>query len=283
MTHLVILRGWPPNVEVLMQARSSDVSHGDVYGLPGGSLDGVEKQISNNGALCDELRWRIRRRAALREACKFLGNGPNHEFSLGECIFPHIDAGNGQELPHEIAYSCIPARLREDFVNDVGTSVCFAGENHQYYFLYHLDGDSVFFRSVWQPRASPEFRWKVDETQGTFGYLWQPLERALSLPLCPWIQSFFLNFDVQEALRYWGPGSAIFERPFPAKTKQLTAKGKGGKKGSSANVNGSKPYQKPPQTTTLHAGANASEHATWAAWEECSWWNSGWDRQDWTQ
>lgn len=225
MTHLVLLRGWPPNVEVLVQARSDSVEQGNVFGLPGGSApDIVDDELAD-----DDVRWRIRRRTALREACKELGHGPNHEFSLSECIFPEIIVGEKRIAAHEVCYATLPTRLREDFVLDVGTSVCFSQPDNRYFFMYHLDGDSTFFTTYWKPRATPEVRWKVDESVGEFGYLWQPLDRVLSLPLCSWAQNFFLDYDVQDALRYLGPGSAIHngQRPYPAKTKRLTAKGKG--------------------------------------------------------
>lgn len=270
MTYLILLRGWPPNVEVLMQGQSASVPQGRVYGLPGGNLEGLDKQASDNESLPEELRWRIRRRAALREACKELGHGPNHEYSLWECVFPEIEC-DGKKLPREACYSSIPTRLREDFVHDVGTSVCFAQiascpQSDNYYFLYHLDGDSVFFTTYWKPRATPEVRWKIDESVGDFGYIWQPLDRVLALPLCSWVQAFFLNYDLQDALRYLGPGSAIHngERPYPAKAKRVTAKGKS--KGNGKAYPAIRPV--------------SSEHTSWGAWGDGSWWN-GWG-QDWT-
>jgi len=267
MTHLLIVRGWPPSTEILMQARSSSVIEGSVYGLPGDTMTAIESTASKDESLSDDVRWRIRRRAALREACKELGHCPNHEYSLAEAVFPEIDLGKHGKLCREVCYTCLPTRLREEFVNDVGRCVCFQSvdaypsASSRCYFLYHLDGDSIFFNSHWKPRTVPEVRWKVDESIGEFGYLWQPLNRVLSLPLCSWVQSFFLNYDVIDSLRYLGPGSAIHngERPYPPKVKPLTAKGKASR---------AKGYSKQARTSGV-----------W--WDDDGgWWSGGW-AQDW--
>lgn len=216
MSHLVIVRGWPPEAEVLLQARASVVSQGDTFGLPGGSLDGIEKDVSNDESVANDVRWLVRRRAALREACEEMGEGSHHDVGEVSCALPEIEIGNGEVIPREDRMTLLPGRLIDEFVSDPSLSIVFQ-DFKTYFFLYHIEADEEFFHSEWQPRAIDEFRWEVDENVGTFGYEWHPLGSMRDMNLCSWVKNLFVKFDIEAALNSMNDPQRQFngENPYP--------------------------------------------------------------------
>lgn len=130
--------------ELLMQRRAACMSAPHTWCVPGGSFESHEKKVSRDRTLHPSKRWKVRRSTIMREIREECGSLP-----------PGIQSMHRDE---DRSTWCIQPR-RSDGSYD-----------HTFYFLYLLTAVD----DQWDPRASPNFRFEVDEdfpyTQ--FGYRW---------------------------------------------------------------------------------------------------------------
>eukprot|EP00397_Hematodinium_sp_SG-2012_P070820 GEMP01133838.1.p2 GENE.GEMP01133838.1~~GEMP01133838.1.p2 ORF type:complete len:109 (+),score=21.87 GEMP01133838.1:137-463(+) len=102
---------------------------------------------------------------------------------------------------------------------------------------------------------------------GTYGYIWHPLDQVLTLRLCSWVQSFFSDFDVEQALRTHVELDETFngEKPYPRKPKQGIVAGTNGPRGYQTKGRG-KPIRAWNTQPYSHWSTSYQAPDTWNDW-----------------
>jgi 8-oxo-dGTP pyrophosphatase MutT (NUDIX family) len=208
MGHLLLVKpSKNGGYEVLLQRRGKHLREAFHWGIPGGGYDSPErytlKQTSDVSA-----KWKIGRRAALREFIEECGGGfhptiRRSRVSVGEIPEMQIRAVTFENilLP--------PGSLNildcEDLVTPFQVPYGTSGRlTSVFLYVMRESTDSEFFTD-WIPRAIPRYRSEVDESYHKagcqYGHTWVSLESILnhpthpvegsSMPACEFISNLF--------------------------------------------------------------------------------------------
>lgn len=193
MGHLLLLKPSAngSGYEVLFQRRGRHLREAFHWGIPGGGFDSPERYALKQN-LESSMKWKIGKRAALREFIEECGGGYHSVIERS-----HVTVGGIPELginPVTFKNVLFPPGLT-NIVSDDSLVRSFAvpyGNAGKFtsVFVYVLreETDSAFMNE-WIPRAIPHYRCEIDESYSysdcQYGYLWVNLETILANPLKP--------------------------------------------------------------------------------------------------
>lgn len=192
--------------EVLLQYRAKHLSNPQTWGLVGGQLEYDEWWIYDSQRVSEDVRQRVLRRAALREALEEMGAVPEgSKMPYTPIVFEPLCVqvaadGQAMRLPRQERRWPVPAGL-SFLENDPQRSKQLRVENsHTYVFVYLIDplrDGEIFMGDKWQPQEPRGG--EVDQSKGTFGYQWRPLSCFESdEDLQPWVQRLGQRHQLQQ-------------------------------------------------------------------------------------
>jgi 8-oxo-dGTP pyrophosphatase MutT (NUDIX family) len=196
MGHLLLVKPSGKNgYEVLLQRRGKHLREAYHWGIPGGGYDSPERYTLKNTSDVS-VKWKIGRRAALREFIEECGGGYHPtlrrtRLTVGEIPELEIQSVTFDNviLPPGSLHILDCEELVTSFQVPYGTS-----GRHTSVFLYVMrDNTDSEFLNDWVPRAIPRYRCEVDESYQKpgcqYGYTWINLESILSNPTHPPVES----------------------------------------------------------------------------------------------
>ncbi|CAJ1419466.1 unnamed protein product [Effrenium voratum] len=176
------------------------------WGLIGGELDPMERWLYTSAGVADDLRCRVLRRAALREALEEMGGAsemPQTQILFEPMCVQVSSDGQAVRLPRSSGAWPVPAGLAF-FELDAQRSRCLrVGYMDTFVFVYVIDPlrDGEAFLRQWQPQEPPA-GYEVDRSKGVFGYEWRrPQEIASCEEAQPWVRRL-LRRHAEDVLRW---------------------------------------------------------------------------------
>jgi 8-oxo-dGTP pyrophosphatase MutT (NUDIX family) len=213
MGHLLLLRpaaSGEGGYEALLQRRGKHLREAYHWCIPGGGYDSVRFVLKNTTDF--EIKWKIGRRAALREFIEECGGGfhptlPQSTHTVGAIPEEQISAVTFRKvlIPPGIVNIVDQEELVTSFSVPYGT----AGKlTSVFCYLMREGGVDSEFLVDWVPRAIPHYRAEVDEWYDKagcrYGYVWVSLDAILSdpthpvpsssMPLCQFVTNLFTLF-----------------------------------------------------------------------------------------
>ncbi|CAJ1331646.1 unnamed protein product [Effrenium voratum] len=166
----------------------------------------MERWLYTSAGVADDLRCRVLRRAALREALEEMGGAsemPQTQILFEPMCVQVSSDGQAVRLPRSSGAWPVPAGLAF-FELDAQRSRCLrVGYMDTFVFVYVIDPlrDGEAFLRQWQPQEPPA-GYEVDRSKGVFGYEWRrPQEIASCEEAQPWVRRL-LRRHAEDVLRW---------------------------------------------------------------------------------